>query len=184
MTAPSPRPDTAKSGDPVQSAGRAQPHGHVRHEAGGAGRNPRRVPADSDARCPGLQVCEHLPQTARWMHRASLIRTVTHNYNAHNPLAMVTGYAGGENAQITAKNTDPPDIGAICQYLGKGIAGVPGAVCMPCYPGLGRGHPPARALWRISGPAIRSVLLAVQADVRPQAARCQLRPGAARSASR
>ena len=56
-----------------------------------------------DTSLPGLQICEHLPQTARWMHRASLIRTVPHNYNAHNPLAMVTGYAGGDNAQITAK---------------------------------------------------------------------------------
>ncbi len=88
---------------------------------------------------PGLMICEHLPQTARWMHRASLIRTVTHNYNAHNPLAMLTGYAGGDNAQVTTKNTDPPDIGAICQYLGKGDRSVPGAVCMPCYPGWGEG---------------------------------------------
>jgi hypothetical protein len=88
---------------------------------------------------PGLGVCEHLPRTAQWMHRASLIRTVTHNYNAHNPLAMVTGYTGGENAQIQSKNTDPPDIGAICQYLGKVNPGVPGAVCMPCYPGWGEG---------------------------------------------
>jgi hypothetical protein len=88
---------------------------------------------------PGLTVCEHLPRTARWMHRASLIRTVTHNYNAHNPLAMLTGYTGGDNAQIHAKDTDPPDIGAICQYLGMGRRDVPGAVCMPCYPGWGEG---------------------------------------------
>lgn len=88
---------------------------------------------------PGLSVCEHLPRTSKWMHRTSLIRTVTHNYNAHNPLAMVTGYTGGENAQIQAKNTDPPDIGAICQYVGKVNPGVPGAVCMPCYPGWGEG---------------------------------------------
>jgi hypothetical protein len=88
---------------------------------------------------PGLAVCEHLPNTARWMHRASLIRTVTHNYNAHNPLAMVTGYTGGENAQTMAKGSDPPDIGAICQYVGKVGQGVPGAVCMPCYPGWGEG---------------------------------------------
>jgi hypothetical protein len=88
---------------------------------------------------PGLSVCEHLPQTSKWMHRASLIRTVTHNYNAHNPLAMLTGFAGGDHAQITAKNTDPPDIGAICQYLGRTNPGVPGAVCMPCYPGWGEG---------------------------------------------
>jgi hypothetical protein len=88
---------------------------------------------------PGLTICEHLPRTARWMHRASLIRTVTHNYNAHNPLAMMTGFSGGDNAQVTAKNTDPPDIGAICQYLEMGNRGVPGAVCMPCYPGWGEG---------------------------------------------
>ena len=87
----------------------------------------------------GLTVCEHLPRTSRWMHRASLIRTVTHNYNAHNPLAMMTGYTGGDNAQVMTKNTDPPDIGAVCQYLCKGDGGVPGAVCMPCYPGWGEG---------------------------------------------
>ncbi len=88
---------------------------------------------------PGLSVCEHLSRTSRWMHRASLIRTVTHNYNAHNPLAMLTGYTGGDNAQIHTKNTDPPDIGAICQYLQLGPRDVPGAVCMPCYPGWGEG---------------------------------------------
>lgn len=84
---------------------------------------------------PGLSICEHLPQSARWMHRASLIRTVTHTYNAHNPLALMTGYAGGDPAQLFAKNTDPPDIGAVCQYLGMGPRDLPGAVCMPCPPG-------------------------------------------------
>jgi hypothetical protein len=87
----------------------------------------------------GLQICEHLPETARWMHKACLVRTVTHNYNAHNPLALMTGFAHGENAQVTAKITDPPDIGAVCQYLGRGPKDLPGAVCMPCYPGSGEG---------------------------------------------
>src|SRR5947208_7125565 len=50
---------------------------------------------------PGLQICEHLPQTAKWMHKATLIRSVTHTYNAHNPLAMMTGYIG-ETAQTFA----------------------------------------------------------------------------------
>jgi Protein of unknown function (DUF1501) len=86
---------------------------------------------------PGLTICEHLPNTARWMHTASVIRTVTHNYNAHNPLAMMTGFTGGNFAQIKAEPTDPPDIGAICQYLELGPADLPGAVCMPCYPGWG-----------------------------------------------
>lgn len=90
-----------------------------------------------DSSLPGLQVCEHLPNTARFMHRASLIRTVTHNYNAHNPLAMLTGFAGGNPAALRAEPTDPPDIGAICQYLGMGTPDLPGAVCLPCYPGWG-----------------------------------------------
>lgn len=86
---------------------------------------------------PGLAICEHLPQTAKWMHRASLIRTITHGYNAHNPLAVLTGFAGGNPAQVTAERTDPPDIGAICQYLERGPRDLPGAVCLPCYPGWG-----------------------------------------------
>ena len=87
---------------------------------------------------PGLPICEHLPQTARQMHKATLIRTVTHSYNTHNPLAMMTGYAAGPNEQLSAKPTDPPDIGAICQYLKMGPPHMPGAVCMPCYPGYGQ----------------------------------------------
>lgn len=86
---------------------------------------------------PGLQICEHMPRVARWMHRASLIRTVTHGYNAHNPLNIMTGYSAGNLMQLRPEPTDPPDIGAICQYLGMGPADTPGAVCLPCYPGFG-----------------------------------------------
>jgi hypothetical protein len=86
---------------------------------------------------PGLQICEHLPQTAKWMHKACLIRSVTHNYNAHNPLPIMSGFTGGAFNQIAAEQTDPPDIGAICQYLGMGHPEMPGAVCLPCYPGWG-----------------------------------------------
>src|SRR5476649_17449 len=66
---------------------------------------------------PGLQVCEHLPNTAKLMHKTCLIRTVTHGYNAHNPLPIMTGFTDGNFGQIKAEPTDPPDIGAICQYL-------------------------------------------------------------------
>ena len=45
---------------------------------------------------PGLQICEHLPNIARLMHKACLVRTVTHGYNAHNPLNIMTGYSGGK----------------------------------------------------------------------------------------
>ncbi len=86
---------------------------------------------------PGLQICEHLPRTAKLMHRASLIRTITHNYNSHNPLAMMTGYADGKPQALRVSRSDPPDIGAVCQYLGMGSSELPGSVCMPCYPGWG-----------------------------------------------
>ncbi len=86
---------------------------------------------------PGLQICEHLPNTARLMHKTTLIRTVTHGYNAHNPLPIMTGFSGGNFGQLRAEPTDPPDVGAICQYLGMSPPGLPGAVCLPCYPGWG-----------------------------------------------
>ena len=85
----------------------------------------------------GLQICEHLPNTAKWMHKACLIRSVTHNYNAHNPLNIMTGFLDGDPQQLTPRRTDPPDIGAICQYQGLGPADLPGAFCLPCYPGWG-----------------------------------------------
>lgn len=86
---------------------------------------------------PGLQICEHLPNTAKWMHKACLIRTISHTYNSHDPLAIMTGFTGG-NPQLQAQPTDPPDIGAICQYVGLGPRDVPGAACLPCYPGWGQ----------------------------------------------
>lgn len=86
---------------------------------------------------PGLQICEHLPNIARLMHKAALIRTVTHNYNAHNPLPVMTGWTGGNQAALVPDPKDPPDIGAICQYMGMGPKDLPGAVCLPCYPGWG-----------------------------------------------
>lgn len=88
---------------------------------------------------PGLQISEHLPNTAKRMHKATLIRTVTHSYNSHDPLAIMTGYTEA-NPQLQAQKTDPPDIGAICQYLGLASGGVPGAVCLPCYPGSGENY--------------------------------------------
>jgi hypothetical protein len=85
---------------------------------------------------PGLFISEHLPNTSRLMHRACLIRTISHTYDSHDPLPIMTGFTGG-NAQLQAQPTDPPDIGAICQYLNIGPSDVPGAVCLPCYPGWG-----------------------------------------------
>jgi len=85
----------------------------------------------------GLQICEHLPNLAHWMHTCCLVRTFSHGYNAHNPLPIMTGFAGGDFNQLRALPSDPPDIGAVCQYLNMGPPAMPGAVCLPCYPGWG-----------------------------------------------
>lgn len=88
---------------------------------------------------PGLQICEHLPNLSRLMHKACLIRTFSHGFNSHDPLPFLTGYT---DLAFTAQAlpTDPPDIGAVCQYLGIGPRDMPGAVCLPCYPGWGESH--------------------------------------------
>src|SRR5262249_33701944 len=93
---------------------------------------------------PGLQICEHLPRTAKWVHKTCLIRTFTHSFNSHDPLPFMTGYTD-QGFTDQAKPSDPPDVGAICQYLGMGPKDLPGAVCMPCSPGWGEA-------WRRRGP--------------------------------
>ena len=89
---------------------------------------------------PGLSICEHLPKLAQWMHRGTLIRTFSHMFNSHDPLPFMTGFTDNKPSD-QALPTDPPDIGAICQYLELGPRDLPGAVCMPCFPGSGqKGH--------------------------------------------
>ena len=81
---------------------------------------------------PGLRICEHLPRLARWMHKATLIRSVSHTYNSHNPYAVLTGFTGGDDREnYYTKRTDHPGISAVCQYLGIGPRDLPGSVYLP-----------------------------------------------------
>ena len=67
---------------------------------------------------PGLRICEHLPRIARVMHRACLIRTLSHGYNSHNPYGVLTGFTGGDDREnYFAKPTDHPGMGAVCHRL-------------------------------------------------------------------
>jgi hypothetical protein len=94
---------------------------------------------------PGLEICEHLPELAKWMHRSTLVRTFSHTFNSHDPLPFMTGFTDNKPLE-QAMPTDPPDIGAICQLMGRGPGDMPGAVCMPCFPGSGQKG------WRRRGP--------------------------------
>ena len=90
--------------------------------------------------CRALHICEHLPRLARWMHKATLIRSVSHSYNSHNPYAVLTGFTGGDDREnYYTKRSDHPGISAVCQYLGIGPRDMPGSVYLPALPGYSQG---------------------------------------------
>jgi hypothetical protein len=87
---------------------------------------------------PGLQVCEHLPQSARWMHRCALVRSVNHRAGCHNTLP---GFTGSEQPvdvnDPIPKDTYPPGMGAVCEYLKPEGVDLPHYVAVPNYLGWG-----------------------------------------------
>ncbi|REJ92225.1 MAG: DUF1501 domain-containing protein [Planctomycetota bacterium] len=92
---------------------------------------------------PGLQVCEHLPQMAQTMQTAAVVRSVTHQAGCHNTLPTYTGYEIPLTDNTTTKESYPPSMGSVCEYLrlkeGRGNGGLPDYVYMPCYLGWGQG---------------------------------------------
>ena len=84
----------------------------------------------------GLPICEHLPRMAAWMNRVTLIRTLSHGYNSHNPYAVMTGFTGGNDQQdYFWRPTDYPSMGSVATYFGVGQPGVPPYVVLPALPG-------------------------------------------------
>jgi len=86
---------------------------------------------------PGIRVCEHLPRTARWMHKAVVVRTVSHNGGCHNNLPMYTGYDVPPADIDSSRPTDPPSMGSVCAYLEKKQGRLPSYVFLPCPLGWG-----------------------------------------------
>jgi hypothetical protein len=85
---------------------------------------------------PGYQICEHLPNLAGWMDRVTMIRTLSHGYNSHNPYAVMTGYTGGNDQQdYFSRPTDHPSMGSVCHYLGMAKTGIPPYIVLPALPG-------------------------------------------------
>ena len=44
-----------------------------------------------DTTVPGVRICEHLPHTARVMHHATLVRSMSHPYNIHGAAYALSG---------------------------------------------------------------------------------------------
>lgn len=86
---------------------------------------------------PGIQICEHLPRMARWMHRAALVRSVNHRAGCHNCLPSYTGCDVPQPDQHP-HDTHPPSMGSVCEYLNHRPGEFPAYVYMPCWLGWGQ----------------------------------------------
>jgi hypothetical protein len=89
-------------------------------------------------RVPGVQVCEHLPRLASWAHRVALVRSLTHQSGCHNPLPSYTGHEALLPDIVSTRDTYPPSMGSVCEYLNDRPGGLPAYVYMPCYLGWGQ----------------------------------------------
>jgi hypothetical protein len=93
---------------------------------------------------PGIQVCEHLPRTSRWLHKMALVRSLNHKAGCHNTLPSYTGHEALLPDIVSTRETYPPSMGSVCEYL-KASGGrqsrdgeLPDYVYMPCYLGWGQ----------------------------------------------
>ncbi|MEY2725659.1 MAG: hypothetical protein RLZZ458_1526 [Planctomycetota bacterium] len=83
---------------------------------------------------PGLNVCEHLPQTAKVLHRIAQIRTVHHTMNNHNS-AGYTALTGTEppiDDQRLRESLDLfPGYGSVVDAMAPAGNGLPTSVSFP-----------------------------------------------------
>ena len=87
---------------------------------------------------PGVMIGDHLPLTARWMHRAALVRSVNHKAGCHNPLPSYTGFEGMLTDLVSTRDYYPPSMGSVCEYLKDERDPLPAYMYMPCYLGWGQ----------------------------------------------
>jgi hypothetical protein len=90
---------------------------------------------------PGIQVCEHLPKVAKWMHKAVVVRSTYHKGICHANMPMYTGYDNVVDEK--RRGTDPPSMGSVVAYceekgiLKKRSKQLPSYVYLPCPLGWG-----------------------------------------------
>src|SRR5438034_1020659 len=89
---------------------------------------------------PGIDVCELLPRTARWMHKAAVVRSVYHNGGCHKNLPMYTGFDINLPDE-EFRDSDPPSMGSVCAYLDRETQKeLPTYAYLPCSLGWGEGR--------------------------------------------
>jgi len=87
---------------------------------------------------PGIEVCELLPQHAKWMNRCAIVRSVNHKAGCHNPMPSLTGYPEPLPSIGVVQDRLPPSMGSVCEYLNTDEDGFPDYVHLPCLLGWGQ----------------------------------------------
>ncbi len=68
---------------------------------------------------PGIQICEHLPRSAKWMHKAAIVRSVVNRSNCHNTMPSFTGWDQFLEDLTILKDSYPPSMGSVIEYLNQ-----------------------------------------------------------------
>lgn len=90
-----------------------------------------------DTNVPGIQIGELLPMSAQWMHKTAIVRSVNHKAGCHNPLPSYTGYEIAVSDNTSTKDSYPPSMGAVCEYLRPATKDLPDYIYLPDYAGSG-----------------------------------------------
>lgn len=86
----------------------------------------------------GIQISEHLPRMARWMHRCAIVRSVHHRAGCHNTLPSFTGSEQPVDInEPIPRDSFPPGMGAVCEYLKPAHIDLPHYAALPSYLGWG-----------------------------------------------
>jgi len=87
---------------------------------------------------PGVQICEHLPHTAKWVHKLAIVRSVNHRAGCHNTLPSFTGSEQPVDVnEPIPKDGYPPGMGAVCEHLKPAGTDLPHYVAVPTVLGWG-----------------------------------------------
>ncbi len=83
---------------------------------------------------PGVRVCEHLPHTAKQMHRLTQVRSVRHTETVHDPAVfqMLTGRKHISSAgNLTVQPSDFPHMGTAFGFVDRRPAVMPKVIELP-----------------------------------------------------
>lgn len=90
-----------------------------------------------DTNVSGIQIGELLPLSAQWMHKTAIVRSVNHKAGCHNPLPSYTGHEITLADITSTKDTYPPSMGSVCEYLRPATKDLPDYIYLPDYAGAG-----------------------------------------------